>query len=740
MTGEHVELTRGWSLWPVAAVRGAGMRFGLLAPFAVPELLDRPPGEERNAAIRRASAVAAATVVRDELIHEALVWQNPGLVDTWLGDYRTRLEAGDTRLSNRAYREVVIARYAQRYCAKNESIGFFGPVGWARFAPDECGLVQQGSGGIRRRTVSMETWAVAALAEAWRRDERVFPELPVRLDPATTVHNGLILRPHRQPLGCPPETARLLALARESLSVRELGENARDELLRLEQLGVVRIGFRVPFSDRPEAVLRQQVQRLADGPVRADLLHRLDELDNARDLVQRARGPAEVRAALAELSQSFVKAGCAKAAVSRRTGYARTAAYLDCRRDTDVRVGGDLLEELREPLGILLDSARWLSAELADAVETGLLERYRGLRKRRDEVPLSDLRFAAADLFSPHGAPASAVGADFQLRWAELLPEHQDGETRLCTEDLRPLAGALFPPSPPRWAAARQHSPDLLLSRDGDGSLQWVLGELHVALNTLESRVFRTQNDDPDELVRLTAADMAGGRVVPVYPPDEPEATARTYPPLALDPPGLYRYWSYASDEGHPEEVTAVAGTDILVSEVDGELIGTPRAGGWSAPVREFLGEFLTAAVVNLFRVRPRRAHLHRVLLDNVVVCRESWSCPVADVPVAPPERRIADRGHSAVREWASALGMPRYVFVRTPLEKKPFYVDFAAPLLVGNFVRAVRRAWTAGVDGTVDVVEMLPRPDELWLTGAAGERYTAELRVVAVDERGKGE
>jgi hypothetical protein len=66
--------------------------------------------------------------------------------------------------------------------------------------------------------------------------------------------------------------------------------------------------------------------------------------------------------------------------------------------------------------------------------------------------------------------------------------------------------------------------------------------------------------------------------------------------------------------------------------------------------------------------------------------------------------------------------------------------VDFSAPLLVGNLVRAVRRSLAAAADGSgvpdpvVDVVEMLPRPEELWLTDSAGRRYTAELRAVAVD------
>jgi hypothetical protein len=35
-----------------------------------------------------------------------------------------------------------------------------------------------------------------------------------------------------------------------------------------------------------------------------------------------------------------------------------------------------------------------------------------------------------------------------------------------------------------------------------------------------------------------------------------------------------------------------------------------------------------------------------------------------------------------------------------------------------------------------VTVAEMLPAPDQTWLTDARGQRYTAELRVVAVDQK----
>jgi hypothetical protein len=77
---------------------------------------------------------------------------------------------------------------------------------------------------------------------------------------------------------------------------------------------------------------------------------------------------------------------------------------------------------------------------------------------------------------------------------------------------------------------------------------------------------------------------------------------------------------------------------------------------------------------------------------------------------------------------------VPRHVFVRTPLERKPFYVDFAAPLLVENLARIVRRARKADATTPVDIVEMLPGPEQLWLAGPAGRRHTCEFRVVAVD------
>lgn len=740
MTDEQahlVQLTEGWSLWRPVALRSAGLPIDLLRPLAMPDLLADPPSQQRSAAIRSASSAAVAGLLSDDRFTEAVRWQNPNVAGTWLGEQAARLAAGDQpKLANRAYRESVVARYAQRYCAKNESIGFFGPVAWARFEPADSGLRQHGGGGIRRRTAFLETWAMAALGQAWSRDSRLFPHLPVRLDPATTFAAGVLRRPQRAPEHCDAQTSALLSAVEQCGRVGAVlaaSGAAPDALLQLHARGIVQLGFLVPFQARPDEQLRRQLADLPAGAARDELLGILDELLALRDATAAARGPAAVSLALDKLTDHLVKAGCAGAAEARRSTHARTAVYLDCRRDTDVGIGADLLDAIRAPLGITLDCASWLAAEVAEAVSAGLRERYRWLVPRRTPVTLSDLQFAAADILSGEQIAAD-IASDFHQRWAEILPSCPGQQVQLRSAEIRPLVDALFPAAPVRWAAGRYHSPDLLICQEADGSMRWVLGELHVALNTLESRLFVTQCDDPAELVRATATDLRGGRVVPSYPLTAPQATGRTHPPSALDPPGLYKYWSYGSDQGHPDGAQTVPGTAITVAEVDGELIGYASAQGWSAPVLEFFGDFLTAVAVNLFRLRPNATHLPRLLIDDVVIARQSWSIPASQLPL--PSRNTQDRGYQRVRDWAADLGLPRHVFVQTPVERKPFYVDFAAPLLVANLVRAVRRAHEAGpLDLTM--TEMLPGPDQLWLTDSAGRRYTAEFRVVAVCDQG---
>ena len=71
------------------------------------------------------------------------------------------------------------------------------------------------------------------------------------------------------------------------------------------------------------------------------------------------------------------------------------------------------------------------------------------------------------------------------------------------------------------------------------------------------------------------------------------------------------------------------------------------------------------------------------------------------------------------------------------PDEPKPTYLDVKSSVLARVFCRQVRRR-ADRADELVAVSEMLPQPEHCWLE-LGGERYTSELRIVAVDQTRRG-
>jgi hypothetical protein len=749
-----VECDRGWTLWRVGAFRSAGLPFSRLAALAAEGELALPAGPDRDEALRRAARQAFDDLLGDDRFLAALTWQNPDALRTWAAGYAAGLpHAGDaggprSALHRLSQRQAVISRYAQRYAAKNDTIGFFGPVAWARIGSGPSR--QRGTGNLRSHGVFFEVWAIQAVARAWEADPTVAPYLPVQLDPSCTLVGSAVRRPHRTELALAPDEERLVALLgtppsndnpmwtveRLLVASGQDAEAAAATLDRLRDARILRIGFRVPICSEPERHLALQVAAVPEVRLRDRLAGCLSSLADARaaaagdvtDPVRVLGNLTEVDARLADAAGQAVRPGPGLAPGGR------TPVYLDCRADLDAVVGDDAIADLAAPLSILLDSARWLTGQVGEIAAGALAERYRRLAARRAEVTLADLQLAAADVLVPGADWLAEVAQDFQLRWAEILPGAQPGAVcAVPVQRARQLADVLFPPTGRIWAAGRLHTPDLMLRRAADGSLRWVLGELHVALNTLESRFFATQADDPAELVAAQRASVAAGRVVPVYPTSATEISSRSYPPLSLDPPGRYRYWSYGGDDGHASGVRSTPGTALVVTERGGDLVATCQRDGWQAPVLECYGEFLSALVVNLFRLRSAEAYAPRVDLGALTICRRTWRFTAAEFGALPSH--AAQPGQDRLRGWAAAQGLPRHVFARTPVEPKPFYVDFAAPLLVDNLARAIRRAVRGGGSRhDVEIVEMLPGPEELWLRLPDGSTRTSEFRFVAVD------
>ena len=147
-TAEHlkvdhrVALDEDWSLWRDFAVRSSGFPVEGLDAFG--------PDEEAR----------LAEVARDPLFREAVAWQSRETLARSVDKLATGAPGSPSK--RRGWLDGV-ASYWQRYCSKNDSIGFFGPLAWGSFGEETAVR----SGALEReRVVHVETWAVEAVAAA----------------------------------------------------------------------------------------------------------------------------------------------------------------------------------------------------------------------------------------------------------------------------------------------------------------------------------------------------------------------------------------------------------------------------------------------------------------------------------------------------------------------------------------------------------------------------------------------
>jgi hypothetical protein len=153
----------------------------------------------------------------------------------------------------------------------------------------------------------------------------------------------------------------------------------------------------------------------------------------------------------------------------------------------------------------------------------------------------------------------------------------------------------------------------------------------------------------------------------------------------------------------------------------------------------EVIGDLVSGNLPNCFDLVPPGAHMPRVAFDDLVVSRETW-CLAATDPAFADTTDESTR-YLQARAWAASHRLPRHVFCRFTGEGKPIYADLTSLASIDLISRALRRARrTAGADATVTVTEMLPAPDQTWLTDTQGQRYTTEVRVVAVDQKTAGQ
>jgi hypothetical protein len=168
-----------WRCWPQVVVRGSGF-----PADGVLRLADEPLARKADSLVTADRASEAWLAFREEFcestvrlaielqaiaskddFRRAVAWQNHRLIDGTIRSFLQWDPAKDTRSFRHRQREELIASYWQRYCVKNDTIGFFGPSGWGKLGDCARTRFVPGERMLRSSEVFFEAWAIDRLAE-----------------------------------------------------------------------------------------------------------------------------------------------------------------------------------------------------------------------------------------------------------------------------------------------------------------------------------------------------------------------------------------------------------------------------------------------------------------------------------------------------------------------------------------------------------------------------------------------
>lgn len=767
-----------WALWRLLGVRAPGFSITELLKLAMPvcaAAADRIIAEEENghreqeplwqaawdnfqAAFNVASIQTSAAlydVTQTATFQEAVIWQNRHAFHNMIKRLaRPPVEGLDLsyRNSQQRRREETTAIYWQRYCSKNETIGFFGPVGWGKFAPSGDSIsVKPGPHLLAKRRVYFEEWGISLLAKKLSQDRKLRPWIAPQRHPFIHAGATSVRLPNVGQITFSTEEVSILQLCDGRRLAREIAADLANQihqavvyeiLERLDTQGLISWSLRIPIETNPEEILRAQIARVEDDDVRAPALAKLTELEQSRMTVAQAAGdPQRLDQALNDLEATFIRlTGEEATRLSGKMFAGRTLVYEDCVRDLDTTLGPDLRDAMAGPLTLLFTSARWFSWRLATIYRDLFQKLYTEAVERTGKrtIPVLALWDQLAPFLSPN-PPFPALQNLYQelhQHWTAILsPLPEQHRLSSTTAELRSQLLGIFAAPGPGWTRSQYTSVDILIDATDvesiqRGEYQLVVGDFHPT-NPLLQPFHLYQHPQPTEIERDFNADLPDRQFIPTFAsggPYTPRVSYGIQRPndiwFRMVPDACVNPKLQSLDLGEILLEAPDNGGAVQIRTRDGRLSADPVAFFEFAPFRQMLMNY---------RLFGDEAHIPRITVDRVVIHRESWQVSAADISFAK-ESDEAKR-FVAARRWAHENEMPRFVFAKLPHEGKPFYVDFDSPIFVNILAKEIRASEQAlGSNARITITEMLPTPNGAWLPDAEGRRYTSELRLIALD------
>lgn len=667
-------------------------------------------------------------LIGDARFQEALLLSNPQMFAVAVPAY---LHAYD--LSRRAKKIRQLERqfyaYLQRFCTKNETTSFFGPIdyGWIdRCSPEPLLYQRRADDAECRRWTRLSFWAAQALAECLGSDPAIQAQMVPCLQHGCTLLPGQELEIAGNRRRLPEPAARLLQDMQERPTAAELcrDDERRWSLLRqLQTQGVVLWRLEIPTAVfDPLSWLIIWLEALpAECATRQDWLSQLQWFQQAlASFTPEAADAKLVR--LGEIEQRFTQLTALPARRGEGQIYVdRLILYDEAQGPIEIcSPGTPFAERLQAQLRPTLD----LCASFSQLVQEVCQQRASALFLAAGEQPQPYLRFVRT--LHEHISLADCLADPRVRQYQDDLSELAGrcsgaGVIRLTSEDLRPFQRQIAP--------GTALSPDILLAAPDPAALragdyQIVIGEIHYGVQVwchfLSFSERRAQIAAALERLLPEPADGAL-RAMLIHR----RTQGKTFP---LELPG---YSVEVAGRSTQERGSVLPVADLEVArEGNGRLILRSRSLHkrlelYAADPRS-VSNWLFGSPSALLPAISTGAQTPRIEIEGVVYQRARWTLSVPELLPASTLRGEPAALLLHASQIRQRFRLPERVFARVPSERKPLYVDFANIFSLELFLHFIRN------DANVTLSEVCPTPQRWWLRGSRGTS-SCEWRMTSI-------
>lgn len=713
-----------------------------------------------------------SSIVSDAMFQEALLLSNPNMYDvalpSYFRHYRTQNRPAKIRhLERRFY------SYLQRFCMKNDTTSFFGPIDYGWYNPDARTplLIQQESDvSLLERWTRMSYWSVQAIADCIAGDACVQPYLIPQLQDgcALLLDDVLYVAVKNQRVRLSPEYAALLRRLDGKQRLIDtyplLDAVTQEHFHTLYRKKIILLKITIPTAVfDPLKWLYDQVRHL---PVECQTrLHWLTQLERFMEKIQLFSQCAlkEKSEALHQLEENFTLVTQQAARRGNGEAYAdRLLVYDEARGDIAHCVMGT---SLYQDLLVHLTPIMHLYATFSLLVQRACFAIARELFLKLDNgEPIPYLSFIhQIDTHIRLEDCMQNAGVQTLLNQLRAVAQQrtQGGCIRLTQEDIQPYLETL--------PAGMMVSPDLFLSAPSvealnAGDYQIIIGEAHYGAQVwCHFLAFSDQLQKFEQFFaeHFDAVSHNDGcvRASVVHRRQQGKTFYLEFPGMSVEMLGR----SVKSREN----VLSAADLDVRLTKdhfvlhsrttkQDIELYpGDPRSvSNWL-----FGAPPVIAPEIRLTQVPPtayeygrhaERSSEHvvdpqvvsqtefgntapgiaasytpRIELDGVVLQRARWSFPASAI-LSPLAHTTESALFLHANQYRLRYGLPMRFFARVPSERKPFFIDFA------NMWSLELLASLLQTNKNVEFTECLPETDRWWLK-KAGETYSCEWRMTFV-------